>query len=145
MRQRGVSLTELMVVLGLVSLSVTLTLESFVAATTRHQAHAVTAELAAELRTARHLAITRRQRVRVVFEPETARVRTEAPDAGGALLRPLADYTDKGIVVEGLSNGAAVTFYPNGRAASPTTITLRNGRQQRWQLTVSMTGRVAIQ
>jgi prepilin-type N-terminal cleavage/methylation domain-containing protein len=144
MRQRGVSLTELMVVLGLVSLSATLTLESFIMSMTKHQAHAAGAELAAELRTARHLAITRRQRVRVVFEPETARVRTEAPDAGGALLRPILDYSDKGIVVEGLTNGTAVTFYPNGRAASPTTITLRNGRQQRWQLTVSMTGRVSV-
>lgn len=142
MHERGVSLVELMTVLGLVSLIATMALESFVLATTRHQAHAVTAELAAELRTARQLAITRRQRVRVVFEPETARVRTEAPDGGGALLRPVADYRGKGIVVEGLSNGTAVTFYPNGRSASPTTITLRNGRQERWQLTVSMTGRV---
>lgn len=143
MNERGVSLTELMVVLALASLMAVLTLQSFILSVTKHRSHAASAELAAELRTARQLAITKRQRVRVVFEPETAKVRTEAPDAGGALLRPLMDYTDKGIVVEGLSNGPAITFYPNGRAASPTTITLRNGRQERWQLTVSMTGRVA--
>lgn len=143
MGDRGASLVELTMVMGLVAVMVAFAGQSFVAAASRHQGRVVTAELMAELRAARILAITRRERVRVVFEPETARVRTERADSPGSLLRPVGDYHGRGIVVEGLSNGPAVVFYPSGRAATPTTITLRNDRYERWRVTVSMTGRVS--
>ena len=81
--------------------------------------------------------------MRVVFELEGTRLRTERANAPGIPLRQY-EYGGSGIFVERLSNGPSVVFYPSGRAATPTTITLRNSRQQRWQLTVSLTGRVSL-
>jgi len=143
MPERGASLIELLMVMGLASLLVALAGESFVSATSRYHDKSVTTELAAELRTARHLAITRREPVRVAFESEGTRIRTERANVPGIPLRQY-EYAGRGIVVERLSNGPSVVFYPSGRAATPTTITLRNIRQQRWQLTVSLTGRVSL-
>jgi len=143
MPERGASLIEVILVVGLVGLMVAFAGESFVGATSRYHDKSVTTELAAELRTARHLAITRREPVRVVFESEGTRVRTERANAPGLPLR-YYEYSGRGIVVERLSNGPSVVFYPSGRAATPTTITLRNTRQLRWQLTVSLTGRVSL-
>jgi len=141
MQERGASLIEVILVLGLVGVTLAFAGESFVSAAMRQHGKAVTTELAAELRAARALAIKRRERVRVVFEPEMGKVRTEL---AGAPLRQY-DYGGRGVIVEGLSGGSSVVFYPSGRAASPTTITLRNSRQERWQLTVSIIGRVSIQ
>jgi len=143
MPEKGASLIELILVVGVVGLLVALAGQSFVGATSRYHDKSVTTELAAELRTARHLAITRREPVRVVFESEGMRLRTERVNAPGLPLRQY-EYPGRGIVVEHLSNGPSVVFYPSGRAATPTTITLRNARQQRWQLTVSLTGRVSV-
>ena len=54
------------------------------------------------------------------------------------------DFEDRKVVVESLSNGPSVIFYPSGRAATPTTITLRSAQEERRQLTISLTGRVSI-
>lgn len=143
MRQRGASLTELMIMMGLAGLVLAFAAEGFRAIASRQQGHAVTAELAGELRAARHLAIARRERVRVVIDPESGRVRTESADTPGAVIRQY-DYQGRGILMEGPGDAAPVVFYPSGRAATPTTITLRNARNERWQLTVSLIGRVSI-
>ena len=144
MQERGASLIEVVLVLGLVGVTLAFAGESFVSAAMRQQGRAVTTELAAELRAAHALAIKRREPVRVVFEPDTSKVRTEPAGAPQAPLRQY-DYGGRGVIVEGLSGGSSVVFYPSGRAASPTTITLRTTRQERWQLTVSIIGRVSIQ
>jgi len=143
MQERGASLIEVIIVLGLVSVTLAFAVESFVSAAVRQQGKAVATELAAELRAARALAIRRRERVRVVFEAEANRVRTELADVPQAPLRQY-DCGERNVAVEGLSGGSSVVFYPSGRAASPTTITLRNARQERWQVTVSIIGRVSI-
>ena len=143
MRQKGASLVELIMVMGLVGLMVAIAEESLVGAASRYHGKSVTTELMAELRLARHLAITRRESVRVVFESEGRRIRTERANAPGVPLRSY-DYSNRGVIVEKLSNGPSVVFYPSGRAATPTTITLQDFRQQRWQLTVSLTGRVSL-
>jgi len=144
MQERGASLVEVILVLGLVGVTLSFAGESFVSAAMRQHGKAVTTELAAELRAAHALAIKRRERVRVVFDPDTSTVRTELAAAPQAPLRQY-DYGGRGVIVEGLSGGSSIVFYPSGRAASPTTITLRNSRQERWQLTVSIIGRVSIQ
>ncbi|OLC41939.1 MAG: hypothetical protein AUH74_05045 [Nitrospirae bacterium 13_1_40CM_4_62_6] len=143
MQERGASLVEVVMVLGLTGVTLAFAGESFVSAAMRQHAKAVTTELAAELRAAHALAIKRRERIRVVFEPDTSKMRTELADAPQALLRQY-DYGGRGVIVEGLSGGSSVVFYPSGRAATPTTITLRNSRQERWELTVSIIGRVSI-
>ncbi len=59
--QRGASLTELMMVLGFMGLVGAMAGESFVATAGRQQNRAAVAEVAAELRAARQLAIVRRE------------------------------------------------------------------------------------
>ena len=144
MNERGTSLVELIMVMGLIGLMLVFAGEGFVAAASRQQGHVVAAELASELRAARHLALLRRERVRVRFEPDQAAVVVERADKPGVPLRRY-DYRSKNVVVERLSNGPSVMFYPSGRSATPTTITLRNNRHEQWQLTVSLTGKVSIQ
>ncbi|MEW6543745.1 MAG: GspH/FimT family protein [Nitrospirota bacterium] len=144
MNQRGTSLVELVMTAGIAVLLAGSASVGFVAAASRYQGKAVTTELATELRTARQLALLRRERVRVRFEPELKRVAVERADQPGEILREY-DFHDKGVFVDRLSNGPSILFYPSGRAATATTITLRNGQQDRWQLTVSLTGRVAVQ
>jgi Tfp pilus assembly protein FimT len=122
----------------------TLGIEGFGAMIAHSQGETVAAELAGELRAARTYATRRRQRVRVIADSEHRTIRTELADQPNAFIRELS-YGDRGVLVEGLSDGSAVVFYSSGRVASPTTITIQNRRGERWQLTVTITGRVTIQ
>ena len=80
MDQRGVTLIECITVLAIVGIMVCLS-DGFASAASRYQAKAARTELAAELRAARHLAISQREKIRVVFEPSGASIRTEQVDA----------------------------------------------------------------
>lgn len=142
MNERGKSLVEIIMVMTLVVVMTAMTGQVLVAATVRQQGQAVATELANELRAARYLAILRRERIRVVFEPGLNRVRTEPADAPGRTIRKY-EFHGKGVTVERLSNGPSIVFHPSGRAASASTITLRNRQQGQWQLTVSLIGRVS--
>jgi type IV fimbrial biogenesis protein FimT len=139
----GLSLSEMMIVVALIGLMLVTGVEGFGAAVARQKSKTATAELAAELRGARHLAMMRRERVRVIFQPETSRIRIELAVTPGEVVRQF-DFENRKVVVESLSNGPSVIFYPSGRAATPTTITLRSAQEERRQLTISLTGRVSI-
>lgn len=141
--ERGASLVELIVALGLVGMLAGLIGVSVAAAAARYQGKAVAIELASELRAARYLALVRRERVRVVIDPDRMQIRTMSADRPNETIRQY-DYQDKGIVFERLSNGPSLLFYPSGRAASPATIIFRNRQMERWHLTVSLTGRVSF-
>ena len=141
--EKGASLIELTLMTGVIAIVLAFAGAGFVAAASRYQGKAAAAELAAELRAARYLAIMRRERVRMVFEPAQGRVRTERADEPKELIRQYV-YGERNIVLERLSNGPSIIFYPSGRAATATTIMLRNGQQERWQITVSLTGRISI-
>lgn len=142
MNQRGTTLVELTTVIAIMGILVCLS-EGFVSAATRYQAKAVRTELAAELRAARHLAVTQREKVRTVFDPTLSRIQTELVAAPHTVLRSYS-FSGSGVTVESMSSGLTVTFYPSGRSATPTTITLKNKRGERWRMTVSMTGRVNV-
>jgi Tfp pilus assembly protein FimT len=142
MNETGKSLVETMMVMGLVMVMTTLTGAGLMAATVKQRGKAVATELAGELRAIRHLAIMRREPLRVVLEPGTSRMRTEPLSAPGTTIREY-DFLGKGVMVERLSNGSSIVFQPSGRAASATTITLTDRQQARWQLTVSLVGRVS--
>ncbi len=134
---------ELMVVIVLIGVATVWGGESFLALATRQQEKAAVAEMAAELRFARQLAIGHRKRVRVVFDPGSATLRTELADGSGGLLRMYRDDSRR-TEIERLSGGTQIMFYPSGRSASPTTIVLRGRSGERRTITVSITGRVAL-
>ncbi len=144
MNQGGKTILEVMLVVGVLGLASVLTGEGFWGAVSTNHAVVVRADIASELRMARHMAITGRKPIRVLFEPTGTRITTESVTSPAATFRQY-DFSGKGIIVEGLSRGSGVVFYPTGRAATPTTITLRGIRDgERRQLTVSITGRVRI-
>lgn len=142
MNEQGKSLIEIVMVMALVVAMTALTGAGLMAATARQQGKVVATELANELRAARYSAIMRRERIRVVLEPGTTTMRVETAETPGRLIREY-DFSAHGVMVERLSNGADIVFHPSGRAASPTTITLKNRQQERRQLTISLVGRVS--
>jgi type IV fimbrial biogenesis protein FimT len=142
MNEQGKSLVEIVIVMAMVVAMTAFTGAGLMAATAKQRGKVVATELANELRAARYSAIMRRDRVRVVLKPGTATMRVETDETPGRLIREY-DFRGKGVTVERLSNGGDIVFHASGRAASPTTITLANGRQERWQLTVSLIGRVS--
>ncbi len=142
--EAGASLLEVMTVAMIISLGALLAGEGFLGAVSRNQAMVVGAELASELRMARSMAMTKRTAMRVGFESSGTAISTESVDRPNVPLRQY-DFSGKGVTVEGLSRGSSVVFYPSGRAATPTTITLLRKRAgERRKLTVSITGRVTI-
>jgi prepilin-type N-terminal cleavage/methylation domain-containing protein len=143
MNERGASLSELMVVMAVIGIMLACAGEGFVAAASRYQAKAATTELAAELRGARHLAMTERKPMRVVFQFGTGIVRIGSVDPSGSVIHR-HDFHIHHVMVESLTGGTSVTFYPSGRTATPTTITLLGPGQERRRLTVSLTGRVSL-
>ncbi|WP_447978141.1 GspH/FimT family pseudopilin [Candidatus Nitrospira bockiana] len=141
MTDKGASLIEVTIAMAAVAILLCLG-EPWVSAATRYQGKAVQSDLAAELRMARHLAMTHRVKVRVVLDATRTAIRTERADGNSEVLRQY-DFHTTGVVVEQPSNGPVVHFYPSGRSASPTTVTLTSRTGQQWQVTVSITGRVA--
>lgn len=142
MNEQGKSLMEVIMVMALVVMMTAFTGAGLLAATAKQKGRVVATELANELRAARYLAIMRRDRVRVVLTPGATTMRVETAETPGRLIREY-DFSAHGVTVERLSNGADIVFHPSGRAASPTTITLKNRQQERWQLTISLVGRVS--
>lgn len=142
MNEQGKSLMEIIMVMALVVMMTAFTGAGLLAATAKQKGRVVATELANELRAARYLAIMQRDRIRVVLKPGTTTMRVETAETPGRLIREY-DFSAHGVTVERLSNGADIVFHPSGRAASPTTITLKNRQQERWQLTISLVGRVS--
>lgn len=142
MKEEGKSLIEIVMVMALVLVMMAFTGAGLMAATGKQRGRVVATDLANELRAARYLAIMRREAIRVVLEPGTATMRVEPARTPGQKIREY-DFREKGLTIERLSSGTDILFHPSGRAASPATITLTNKQQERWQLTVSLIGRVS--
>lgn len=142
MDERGRSAIEILMVMAMVLVISTFSGAGLLAATAKHQGRVVATDLANELRAIRYLAIMRREPLRVILRPGTARMRVEPVLAAGQAIREY-DFHDKGLTIEALSNGTEILFHPSGRAASPATITLGNRQGERWRLTVSLIGRVS--
>ena len=140
----GKTLQEMLLVMAVVALLLGIAGESFLAAASRTREMAARAEVGSELRMARQIALSRGERVRVSFETPGTRIRTELADRPGTVVREY-DLSRSGLVVDSLSRGQDVTFYANGKTATPTTITLRSLRDGTVRkLTVSLTGRVSF-
>jgi len=142
MKQEGRTLLELMVVVAIIGIVAAMATPNFWALNSRIQARCATEEIASELRLARQLAITHRDRVRVVFDFEQQTL--VAQFVNGSAVHHTYRYGDKGIVIEESSAGPEVLFHPSGRSATATTIQLRSKEGLVRKLTVGMTGRVSI-
>jgi len=142
LKQEGKTLMELMVVVTIIGLVSAMAAPNFLGLNSRMQIRSVTEEIASELRLARQLGITHRDRVRVVFDVEQQTL--EIQFINGATTHHVYRYGDKGIVIEEPSTGPEILFHPSGRSATATTIRLRSKEGQIQKLTVGITGRVSI-
>lgn len=142
MKQEGKTLTELMVVVAIIGMVATMAVPNYSILNTRNQLRCTTEELASELRGARQLAMTYRDRVRIVVDLEQQVLTTEL--INNVTTHHAYHYGGKGIVIEEPSAGPEILFHPSGRSASATTIQLHNSQGQTQRLTVSVTGRVSI-
>lgn len=142
MKQEGKTLTELMVVVAIIGMVATMAIPNYSILNTRSQIRCVTEEVASELRLARQLAVTHRDRVRIVVDLDKQVLTTEFINS--ATTHHAYHYGGKGTVIEEPSAGPEILFHPSGRSASATTIQLRSLEGQTQELTVSITGRVSI-
>ena len=141
MQEQGWSLTELLMVLAIMGIMTMLAGPSYQTMTARAQSRSATAEIASELRLARQLAMARRERLLVIFDREARTVTIQRADGDGIL--HVYHYADKGVVVEEPTAGPELLFQPSGRAATPTTILVRDSQGRETRFTVSITGRVS--
>lgn len=144
MKQEGHTLTELMMVTAVIGIVSALAVPNFSTLTSRMQVHWAAEEIASELRLARQLAITHRDRVRITFDLEQQALLAQFVNSGGETMQRVYRYGDVGIAVEEPSAGSEIVFYPSGRSATATTIHLRGKEGQSKTLTVGITGRVSI-
>jgi len=143
MEQQGKTLLELVVVLSVIGILTALAGPNLLALQSQAQLKTVTEEIASELRLARQLAATHRDRVRVVFDVERKTLETRF--VNGATTHHQYHYGHKGVVVEEPSAGPYIVFHPSGRSATATTIRLHNTEGKVRQMTVGITGRVQVQ
>ncbi len=142
MKQEGKTLMELMVVLSIIGIVATMALPNYSVLNARTQVRCTTEEIASELRLARQLAMTYRDRVRIIVDREQQALTTQFVNA--ATTHHTYQYGGKGIVIEEPSAGPEILFHPSGRSASATTIELHSLEGQTQQLTVSIMGRVSL-
>jgi len=142
MKQEGKTLTELMVVVAIIGMVATMALPNYSLLNSRTQIRCTTEEIASELRLARQLAMTYRDRVRIIVDQEQQALTTQFVNS--ATTHHIYRYGGKGIVIEEPSAGPEILFHPSGRSASATTIELHSLEGQTQQLTVSIMGRVSL-
>jgi len=143
MQHEGKTLLELLVVLAVIGIMTTLAGPHLLPVHSRAQLKSVTEEVASELRLARQLARTHRDRVVVKFD--SSRETLETRQNNGATPHHSYRYGNKGVVVDEPSTGPEILFHPSGRSATASTIRLRNREGQIQLMTVGITGRVNIQ
>ncbi|NGZ01780.1 MAG: hypothetical protein CV090_01865 [Nitrospira sp. WS238] len=142
MKQDGKTLAELMVVAGILAMVSLMAIPNYLSLNSRTQLRCVTEEIASDLRLGRQLALTNRDRVRIVIDTEQQRLTTQL--VNGNATHHVYQYGGTGLIIEEPSAGWDIQFHSSGRAASPTTIRLHNREGQTQTLTVSITGRVSI-
>ncbi len=142
MTQEGKTLMELMVVVAIVGIVALMAVPNYSIFHSRAQIRCATEEIASELRLARQLAMTHRDRVRIIVDQEQQVLTTQFVNT--TTTHHAYHYGGKGVAVEEPSAGPEILFHPSGRSASATTITLHSQEGQTKQLTVSITGRVSL-
>ena len=142
MNRDGHTLLEVLVVLVVVGILSAMAGPNLLHAYARVQLHAVAEQIASELRLARQLARTHRDRVVVTFDAHHKTIETK--HRNGMTLHLQYHYEKTGVTVDEPSAGPDILFHPNGRYATATTIWLRNTEGEVRRMTVGLTGRVRI-
>lgn len=142
MTQEGKTVTELLVVVGIVTIVAGMALPNFMSLNSRTQVRCAAEEIASELRLAKQLALTHHDRVRVVIDLDQRELVTQFVQSG--LTHHVYRYNGKQVAIEEPSAGPEILFHPSGRSATATTIHLHGQAGPSQKLTVSITGRVSI-
>ncbi len=142
-RERGHSLIELMVTLAMVAILSALAVPQFAVAAARYRERAVVSEVASELRQARLLALSKRQRVEVRLADDRQAIDLVLNDDAQTRLRRY-DFHGRGVALLSWPEERTLWFHPTGRSASAATILLGSHGANPRRITVSLTGRVAV-
>ena len=138
----GKTMMELMIVMALVGIVAGMGVPNFLMLQSRINLYSLTQEIASEIRLARQLAMTERNRIRIVFDGDQQIMVTEP--VNGRTTSRIYRYGGKGVQIDEPSAGAEIFFHPSGRSATPTTIHLRGKDGHMRKLTVGITGRVSV-
>ena len=142
MKQEGKTLAELIVAVGIIGMVASMAIPNFMTLNSRAYVRCVTEEIASELRLAKQLALTNRDRVRIFIDTDRQELVTQFVTRGTT--HHVYRYGGKGLVIDEPSTGQEILFHPSGRSATATTIQLHSLEGQTQKLTVSITGRVSI-
>lgn len=138
----GFSLVEALTSVAIIGIVSVLAIPNLMALNARVQSDVFAKEVASELRWARQWAISKRDRVRLVFDQDRQAIVTQVGIA--RVPHHQLSYQQKGLEIDEPSAGPDVVFHPSGRSATATTIQFRNRQGQAHTITVSLTGRVSI-
>lgn len=146
MRERGYSLLELIVVLGLMGILLTLAVFAQAAMRERLRLASAARQVATDLAVARMRAISRNREQRLLFTPgSTQYLAQERAGAGFDDAGPRRDLPTGVRIDDCTAPGDAVTFRPRGGAGSFGTVVLGASSGATRSVTVSITGRTRIQ
>jgi type IV fimbrial biogenesis protein FimT len=138
----GFSLVETLISAAIVGMVSVLAIPSLMTLNARMQADLFAQEISSELRWARQWAISKQDRVRLVFDQDQRVIVTQV--GSDRIQHHLLSYQHKGLEIDEPSAGPEVVFHPSGRSATATTIQFRNRQGHTHAITVSLTGRVSI-
>ncbi len=133
---------ELLFVVALAGIMVAIAVPSYQAMMARAKVRSAAAEIASQIRMARHLAMARRERLVVRFDLGEKSITIRRVDAEGVL--DVYRYGEKGVILDEPTAGPDLLFHPSGRSATATTIMLHGTQGPLFKLTVSLTGRVVM-
>lgn len=140
--ESGFSLTEALTSMAIVGLVSALAIPNLMMLNARVQADVFAQQVSSELLWARQWAISKRDRVRLVFDQDRQAI--VAQIGNDRVQHHQLSYQHKGLEIDEPSAGPDVVFHPSGRSATATTIQFRNGQGHARTITVSLTGRVSV-
>lgn len=138
----GFSLVETLISLAIVGLVSALAVPNLMALNARIEADTFAKQISSELRWARQWAISKQDRVRLVFDQDRQAIVAQV--GSDRVQHHLLSYQQKGVEIDEPSAGPDVVFHPSGRSATATTIQFRNRQGHTRAITVSLTGRVSM-
>ncbi|MFQ5455733.1 MAG: GspH/FimT family pseudopilin [Nitrospirota bacterium] len=151
MEEKGYTFIELLVVIGITGIITVIGISTITPKIPHYRLNAAARALVSDLRLARQMAITEREKVKIILEPELERYYIERESSNGVYISCIVDYQDKkqgyaGINLVSFSNSSSkniIEFSSRGTTNDWGTILLQNMDEER-RITIISTGRVKI-